>query len=82
MRNCTAVALVFWNTVTDCFTGKHKGTRKLIEMFLYMPNLTSVTAGTSDCSTRPESHNNIGCTANKSVPLLQQRCTTKIGTVG
>jgi len=33
MRNCTAVAIVIRNTVTDCFTRKHKATRKLTGMF-------------------------------------------------
>jgi hypothetical protein len=52
------------------------------EKKFHLPKLTGLTAGTSDCSTPSESHNNIGCTVNISVPLLQQRCTTMTGTVG
>jgi len=37
MNNLTAVALVFWNIVTNCFTVIHKETRKLTEMlFMYV----------------------------------------------
>ena len=48
----------------------------------YLPDMTGVTAGTSGCNTRSESHNNVGCTANKSVPVLQYRSTTMTGKVG
>ena len=49
-------------------------TRNAKEMkcnFTYLPNLTSVTACTTDCNPPSESYNNIGCTANKSVPPQQ-----------
>jgi len=65
--------------VPDMKTERNQG---IVLLRITLLNGKGVTMGTSDCSTRSESHNNIGCTANKSVPLLQQRCTTMIGRVG
>jgi hypothetical protein len=57
---------MFMHNVTTCFTQKYELTWKLNGT---LPNLTGKTAYTSDCITRSESHNNIDCTANNSVPL-------------